>query len=79
MLVVNHAANVRTEASAAAAIVSTLQRGLKVVAVEKRGNWTLVRIEDASGKTEPRQGWVASSFLEAADPSGKASDPAKRD
>jgi hypothetical protein len=56
-----------------------LQRGLKVVAVEKRGSWTLVRIDDESGKTEPRQGWVANSFLEAAGADGKASNPAKRD
>jgi hypothetical protein len=77
--VVNHAANVRGDASATAAVISNLPRGAKVVVVEKRGSWTLVRVEDSSGKTEPRQGWMASSFLDAADASGKASDPAKRD
>jgi uncharacterized protein YgiM (DUF1202 family) len=79
LVVVNHAANMRADASASAAVTSNLPRGAKVVAVEKRGSWTLVRVEDASGKTEPRQGWVASSFLDAADGSGKAADPAKRD
>ena len=79
MLVVNHAANVRADASAAAAIISTLQRGLKVVAVKQRGSWTLVRIEDESGKAESRLGWVSTSFLDASGAGGKASQPAKRD
>jgi len=79
MVVVNHAANVRADASAAAAIISNLPRGVKVAVLEKRGSWTLVRIEDASGKTGPRQGWVASSFLDTADASAKAADPAQRD
>ena len=64
MVVVNRSANVRADASGTAAVISTLQRGLKVAVLEKRGSWTLVRIEDASGKTEPKQGWVASSFLD---------------
>jgi hypothetical protein len=65
--VVKSAVNARTEPSASASIVSTLERGLKVTIVEERGNWTLVRADNKSDKGEPRQGWVYSSFLNARD------------
>jgi hypothetical protein len=79
MVIVNHAANVRADASGAAAIISTLQRGSKAVVVEKRGTWTRVRIEDESGKGDPKLGWVASSFLDAPGADGKGADAAKRE
>jgi hypothetical protein len=66
MAVVNHAANVRAGPSSTAEIVSTLQRGLKVASLEQRGNWTLVEFAADNGKSESRQGWVYSSFVEAA-------------
>jgi hypothetical protein len=65
MAVVNHAANVRVDASGSAAVIATLPRGTKVAVLEKRGAWTQVRIADEIGKTEPKQGWVATSFLDA--------------
>jgi hypothetical protein len=77
MAVVIHAGNVRAGPSTGAAIVSTLQRGLKVATVEQRGNWTLVRIEDETGDTKPQQGWVYSSFLDAGG-SDQESPTAKR-
>ena len=66
MAVVIHGANVRAGPSATADVVSTLQRGVNVATIEQRGAWTLVRIDGESDKTEPRQGWVYSSFLKAA-------------
>jgi hypothetical protein len=77
MAVVIHSGNVRAGPSTGAAIVSTLQRGLKVATVEQRGNWTLIRIEDETGDTKPQQGWVYSSFLEAGG-SDKQGPAAKR-
>jgi uncharacterized protein YgiM (DUF1202 family) len=65
MAVVNHAANVRAGPSSTAEIVSTLQRGGKVASLEQRGNWTLVEFAADNGKSQPRQGWVYSSFVEA--------------
>jgi uncharacterized protein YgiM (DUF1202 family) len=78
MAVVIHAVNARAEPSTSAAIISTLQRGLKVATVEQRGSWTLVRIDGESGKAEPRQGWVYSSFLNDAGSSDKRSPTATR-
>jgi hypothetical protein len=65
--VVLHNANLRSGPLAAASIVSTLHRGLKVAAIEQRGNWTLVRIDSESGKLPSKRGWVFSSFLSNAD------------
>ena len=79
MAVVIGVANVRAEPSAKAAIISTLQRGLKVAAVEQRGNWTLVHIDRESGKAEPRQGWVYSSSLNDAGGSDKRPPTAMHD
>ena len=61
--VVKNAVNARTEPSPSAAVVWTLQRGVKVTIVEQRGNWTLVRADRKNDTGEPRQGWVSSSFL----------------
>ena len=66
LTLVIHGANVRSGPSSTADVVSTLQRGASVVTLEQRGSWTLVRIPGESGKTEPQQGWVFSSFLEGA-------------
>jgi hypothetical protein len=68
MAVVNHGANVRAGPSSTAEIVSALQRGQQVATFEKRGSWTHIRMGGEPGKTEPREGWIFSSFLD--DPAG---------
>ena len=68
--VVVHEANVRAGPSIAAAIVSTLQRGLEVAMIEQRGKWMFVQVAGADGKTPPRQGWVYSSLLKDAAETG---------
>ena len=63
-VVVNHGANVRSGPSSTAEIVSALQRGQKVATFEKRGSWTHIRMGGEPGKTESREGWMFSSFLD---------------
>jgi hypothetical protein len=63
-VVVNHTGNVRTGPSSTAEIVSALQKGQKVATFEKRGSWTHIRMGAEPGKTEPREGWIFSSFLD---------------
>ncbi len=58
MAIVVRDVNVRASPSNAAAVVSTLSRGVKVATIERRGNWTLVQIEGDSRNTKHRQGWV---------------------
>jgi hypothetical protein len=60
--VVLHDVNVRADPSAAARVVSTLRRGLKVLVIEQRGNWTSVQIEGDKANARPL-GWVYGSFL----------------
>ncbi|HMI96752.1 MAG TPA: SH3 domain-containing protein [Micropepsaceae bacterium] len=68
MAVLNHGGNVRAGASPTAEVVTALQRGQKVATFEQNGKWTHIRIGGESGKTEPREGWIFSSFLD--DPAG---------
>jgi hypothetical protein len=77
MAILNHGGNVRAGASPTAEIVTALQRGQKVATLEQSGKWTHIRIGGESGKTEPRDGWIFSSFL---DPAGgkEVSPPAER-
>jgi hypothetical protein len=67
-VVVNHTGNVRTGPSSTAEIVASLQKGQKVATFEKRGSWTHIRMSGETGKTESREGWIFSSFLD--DPAG---------
>jgi hypothetical protein len=63
-VVVNHTGNVRAGPSSTAEIVSSLPKGQKVATAEKRGSWTHIRYAGEPGKTEPRDGWIFSSFLD---------------
>src|SRR6266567_99741 len=73
-VVVNHTGNVRAGPSSTAEIVSALQKGQKVATFEKRGSWTHIRMSGEPGKTETREGWIFSSFLD--DPAvGNAASP----
>jgi len=66
MALVVRGANLRAGPSATAPVISTLQRGLQVATLEQRGNWMLVQIGGENGKTQPRRGWVFSTFLKDA-------------
>jgi len=68
MALIVHNGNLRAGPSTGAAIVSTLQRGLKIAIVEQRGNWTRVQMDGKDGK--PQQGWLYSSFLKNDDSIG---------
>jgi len=67
MAVVARDVNVRANPSTEAELVSTLRRGLKVVMLETRGNWTLVRIGGENDQSPSLQGWVYTSFLKGED------------
>ena len=54
--------NLRAAPSTTARVIATLPRGLKVATIERRGEWTFVQVE-GEGNTQPRRGWVFSSFL----------------
>jgi hypothetical protein len=71
--ILNHGGNVRAAASPTAEVVTALQRGQKVATFEQSGKWTHIRISGEAGKTEPRDGWIFSSFLDPA--GGKDSSP----
>ena len=72
-VVVNHTGNVRAGPSSTAEIVSALQKGQKVATFEKRGSWTHIRMSGEPGKTESREGWIFSSFLDEPAASNTAS------
>jgi hypothetical protein len=78
LVVVNHGANVRGGPSGAAEVVWAVQKGQKVVPAEKSGNWTHIRMAGENGKTEPREGWVYSSFLDGAAGGDKTAAVAER-
>ena len=63
---VAEAVNFRATPSTGAEIITTLQQGLEVALLEQRSDWTRVRINSEDGVTQPREGWVYSSFLEDA-------------
>ncbi len=69
-----HAANLRSGPGVGSAAMATLQSNAKVAVVQQKGNWSLVRVQDAGGKS--RQGWIYSSFLKS--PKEKISAPRKR-
>ena len=76
-VVVNHTGNVRTGPSSTAEIVTGLQKGQKVATFEKRGSWTHIKMAGEPGKTEPREGWIFSSFLDDAGVGNTASPSAE--
>jgi Bacterial SH3 domain len=67
------AANVRTAPSATAAVVATLARDQDVMADERRGSWTHVRLTGSSGQ---QSGWVFTPYLRANVHSGATNLPA---
>jgi chemotaxis protein histidine kinase CheA len=73
--VVARGANVRSGPSANAPSSGTLPAGAKVEPVEKRGNWTFVRIE---GNAQLHEGWVFSSFLQDEKPADAKPADAKK-
>ncbi len=75
MATILRSANVRSDPSKTATVISTLQRGTQVATVDTLSNWTLIRIDAKDGK--PQQGWVYSSFLKNLPDSNAASSAAK--
>jgi hypothetical protein len=73
MAVLNHGGNVRAGPSPTAEVISALQRGQKVATFEQSGKWTHIRLGAESGKTEQKEGWIFSSFLDP--PGGKEVSP----
>jgi Bacterial SH3 domain len=67
-------ANIHSDPTKTAAVVSTLQRGAQVAVIDTRNNWTLVRIDAKGGKQQ--QGWVYNSFLKDVTDGGKIISPA---
>ena len=65
MAVIARNGNVRSGPSKGAAVVATLQRGVKVAILEQQGNWTHIRVDTKDGKSQ--QGWMYSSFLKSDD------------
>jgi hypothetical protein len=61
--IVSRAVNLRATAATTGAVVLTLQRGVPVTVLERRGNWTLVEVPSKDGKTKALQGFVYSSYL----------------
>jgi hypothetical protein len=47
-------------------VVVTLQKGASVVVLEQQGSWTHVEIPAKDAASKPQQGWVYSSYLDAA-------------
>ena len=60
---VSRAVNLRATAATTGAVVLTLQRGVPVTVLERRGNWTLVEVPSKDGKTKALQGFVYGSYL----------------
>jgi hypothetical protein len=67
-------ANVHSDPTKTAAVVSSVQRGAQVAVIDTRNNWTLVRIDAKGGKQQ--QGWVYNSFLKDVADGGKIISPA---
>jgi len=63
MAVVVRDVNLRANPSNEAAILSTLSRGVEVKIVDKRSNWTLIRVDGNGSDVKMRLGWVYGSFL----------------
>ena len=74
--IVVHAANVRAAPSANSATTGTLQPGAKVEPVEKKGNWTFVRID--SPNAAMKEGWIYSEFLQDEKAAAAAKAPAAK-
>jgi hypothetical protein len=60
-------ANVRTAPSGDASVMLSLPRGTEVAPLERRGSWTRIQIKPDGNSTEPREGWIFTSFLKDAD------------
>lgn len=60
-------ANVRTAPSGDASVMLTLPRGTEVAPLERRGSWTRIQVKPDGTSTEPREGWIFTSFLKEAD------------
>ncbi|MDE2475536.1 MAG: SH3 domain-containing protein [Alphaproteobacteria bacterium] len=60
-------ANVRTAPSGDASVMLTLPRGTEVAPLERRGSWTRIQVQPDGNSTEPREGWIFTSFLKEAD------------
>ena len=73
--VVIHAGNLRAGPAANTPTSGTLQVGAKVEPVEKKGSWTLVRIEGPNGQT--KEGWIFSDFLQDETPAASDAPAAK--
>jgi len=71
---VTKAVNMRADASVAGDVVLTLPRGVGVVVLERRGNWTRVGYDAVDG-TGQKQGWVFNTYLKAADPAAAKPSP----
>jgi hypothetical protein len=60
---ISRAVNLRATAATTGAVVLTLQRGVPVTVLERRGNWTLVEVPSKNAKTKALQGFVYGSYL----------------
>jgi hypothetical protein len=67
-------ANIHSDPTKTAAVVSTLQHGALVAVIDTHNNWTLVRIDAKDGKQQ--QGWVYNSFLKDVADGSKIMSPA---
>ena len=74
---VSKSVKVRATPALKGTMVVTLQKGASVVVLEQQGSWTHVEVpaKDAAGK--PQQGWIYSSYLDAADPNAAKPNTAK--
>ena len=60
-------ANVRTAPSGDAIVMLSLPRGTQVVPLERQGSWTRIQVKAEGNSSEPREGWVFTSFLKESD------------
>jgi uncharacterized protein YgiM (DUF1202 family) len=60
-------ANLRTQPSTGATVVTRLARNMEVTTVERRGKWVFVRVGDGANQ---QQGWVSSSVLKDKEAAG---------
>jgi hypothetical protein len=67
LAVVVRGANVRSAPSGDASVMLTLPRGTKVATLERQGNWTRIQVQSDDNATQPREGWIFTSFLKDAD------------
>ena len=61
-LVVVKSVNLRAGPSTSAAVLGSLPRDARVIAVERRGNW--IHVQFANGAGKPLDGWAFKSFLQ---------------